>query len=178
MKDLKPILLFLLPLMALIGCGGPMMTLLDVKATSDKLASDKAYNTITTILVDKGFDVKVANKDIGLITTEYKQFGSVDGNPPFDLYLQVKSQITTLPNGKLQVKLTPQVKEVNRLNAAAFTERALVFLSDEEQKGYLNAYKETNLKGQLLFMNVVQGVSEALGIGMEELEYNKMLSDK
>jgi len=92
--------------------------------------------------------------------------------------LQVKSQVTNRPDGKLQIKLTPQVKEVNRLNAAAFTERALVFLSDEDQKGYLNSLKETNLKGQLLFMNVVQGVSEALGVSMEELEYNKMLSDK
>ncbi len=160
------------------GCAGPTMTLLDVKATSDKIASDKAFHTITSVLVDKGLDVKVANKDIGLITTEYKQFGSVDGNPPFDFYLQVKSQVTNRPDGKLQIKLTPQVKEVNRLNAAAFTERALVFLSDEDQKGYLNSLKETNLKGQLLFMNVVQGVSEALGVSMEELEYNKMLSDK
>ncbi len=170
--------LFLFVLFGLVGCGGPMMTLLDVKATSDKLTPDKAYNMITSVLVDKGLDVKVANKDIGLITTEYKQFGSVDGNPPFDFYLQIKSQVTTRSDGKLQIKLTPQVKEVNRINSSAFTERELVFLSDEDQKGYLNSIKETNLKGQLLFMNVVQGVSEALGVGMEQLEYNKKLSDK
>ena len=169
--------LFSLLLFGFIGCSSPRMTLLDVKATSDKLATDKAYNAITSILVDKGFDVKVANKDIGLITTEYKKFGSVDGDPSFDFYLQIKAQATSRPDGKLQVKLTPQVKEVNRLNSAAFTERDLVFLSDEEQKGYLNALEETNLKGQLLFMNVVQAVSESLGIGMEQLEYDKKLSD-
>ena len=169
--------LFILLLFSFVGCGSTTMSLLDVKATSTKITSEKAYNTITSILVDKGFDVKVANKDIGLITTEYKSFGSVDGNPPFDFYLQIKSQVTTRPDGKLQIKLTPVVKEANRLNSAAFTERDLVFLSDEEQKGYLNAVDETNLKGQLLFMNVVQGVAEALGIGLEELEYNKKLSD-
>ncbi|MDP1966140.1 MAG: hypothetical protein Q8K93_28545 [Reyranella sp.] len=178
MKNLKFFFLFFFSMSVFIGCGGPIMTLLDVKATSDKITVEKAYNTATEILVDKNFDVKVANKDIGLITTEYKKFGSVDGEPPFDFYLQIKTQIKTRADGKLQITLTPLVKESNRLNAAAFTERELVFLSDEEQKGYLNAMKETNLKGQLLFMNVVQGVSEALGVGMEQLEYNKKLSDK
>ena len=178
MKRFIRFFLSLIVLFGFVGCSTTMMTLLDVKATSTKITSEKAYNTITSILVDKGFDVKVANKDIGLITTEYKQFGSVGGNPPFDLYLQIKSQVNNRPDGKLQIKLTPVVKEVNRLNSAAFTERELVFLSEEEQKGYLNALAETNLKGQMLFMNVVQGVSEALGVGMEELEYNKKLNDK
>ncbi len=180
MKHLISFFLLVFVVSFFVGCGGPQMTLLDVKATTDKLTSEKAYNVVTTVLVDKGFDVKIANKDIGLITTEYKKYGAVEsyGNPPFDFYLQVKAQIKNRPDGKLQIVLTPLVKEANRLNAAAFTERALVFLSTEEQKGYLNAVKETNLKGQLMFLNIAQGIAEACGIGMEQLEYNKQLSDK
>jgi len=169
--------LFVPALLFLIGCGGPATILLDVKATSDKLTVDKAYNTATSILVDKGFDVKVANKDIGLITTEYKKWGSVDGNPPFDFYLQIKTQIKTRADGKLLMIITPLVKEVNRLNSTAFTEHELRFLTDEEQKGYLTAYEETVQSGQLLFLNVVQGYAEALGLSMDQLEYDKKLQN-
>ena len=177
MKDLFCVSLIFVFVFSFIGCSTTMTTLLDVTATSDKITSDKAYNTITSILVDKGLDIKVANKDIGLITTEYKKFGSVEsyGNPPFDYFLQIKAQIKNRPNGKLQIVLTPLVKDVNRLNSGAFTEHELYFLTDEQQKGNLDAPRQTVLKGQLLFMNVVQGVAEALGLGMEQLQYNKQL---
>lgn len=170
--------LFLLSLFGFVGCSSTVMSLLDVKATSSKITADKAYNSITSILVDKGFDVKIANKDIGLVTTEFKKFGSVSsGSTAFDLFLQIKTQVKNRPDGVLQIVLTPVVKEVNRLNSSAFTERELVFLSNEEQKGSLNALEKTNLEGQLLFMNVVQGISEILGLSMAEIEYNKKLSE-
>ena len=170
---------FVLFIIALVfnGCGGPATILMDVKATSDKITAEKAYNVATGVLVDKGFDIKVANKDIGLITTEYKKWGAVDGNPPFDFYLQIKTQIKTRPDGKLVVTLTPLVKEANRLNAAAFTEHAMRFLTEKEQKGYLTAYEETTQAGQLLFLNVAQGFAEALGLSMDQLEYNKQLQN-
>lgn len=173
--------LFIVPVLLtlmLLGCGGPATILLDVKATSDKLTSDKAYNAVTAVLVDKGFDIKFSNKDVGLITTEYKKWGELDGTPPFDFYLQIKIQIKNRPDGKLQITMTPLAKNSNRLNAAAFTEHDLIFLTEKEQKGSLSAYNATILIGQNLFLNVVQGVAEALGLGMEQLEYNKQLSDK
>ena len=180
MKHLLSFFLTVIMTFVLVGCSGPRTILLDVKATSDKLTVEKAYNSVTSVLVDKGLDVKIANKDIGLITTEYKQFGSVEtyGSPAFDFYLQIKTQIKTRSDGKLQITMTPLVKESNRLNSAALLEHEMVFLTEEEQKGYLNAEKETILKGQVLFLNVVRAVAEACGLGMEQLEYNKKLADK
>ena len=162
-----------------IGCSTTATAMLDVKATADstKLSAEKAYGVVSSILVDKGFDIKIANKDIGLITTEYKKFGAVEqyGQPAFDYYLQIKNQIKTRPDGKVQITLTPVVKASNRLNASAFTEEELYILSDEEQKKMLNAQQKTELSGQLLFMNVVQGVADATGLSVDQLEYNKQI---
>jgi hypothetical protein len=162
-----------LALALLMGCATTTTSLLNVKATSDKATAEKTYNAVTALIVDQGFDVKTANKDIGLVTTEYKKFAALAGSPPFDFYLQIKTQIKTTANGKLQVVMTPIVKESNRLNAAAFTEYSLVFLSDKDKEGYMDARKKAMLAGQVLFLNVVQGVAETLGLSMEELEYDK-----
>jgi hypothetical protein len=89
--------------------------------------------------------------------------------------MKIKTTVKERPDGKLLITLTPQVKEVNRLNAAAFTEKQLTFFNEQEQKGYLNTNDKANLKGQLLFMNVVSGVAEALGIGIEQFEQNIQL---
>ena len=178
---MKKLITFLsiLSVIFLVGCAGPQIKLLSIKATSDKLTVEKAFNSISAILVDKGFDVKVANKDIGLVTTEYKKFGAVEEfGPPFDYYLQIKAQVKSTPDGKVQIMMTPIVKEANRLNAAAFTEHELIFIPDDKQKGYLNAQEKTELTGQLLFLNVVSATAEALGIGMEQIEYSKQLGDK
>lgn len=163
----------------LSGCSTTYTSLLDIKATSDtsKVSPEKAYNAITSILVEKGFDIKLANKDIGLVTTEYKMCGRVDGKPPFDYYLQIKSQIKIRPDGKLQVTLTPRVKSSNRLNPAAFEEDDLWFLTEEQQKtSFPDGTQYKAGQNQLsLFLSVVQGVSETFGLGMEQLEYNKQL---
>lgn len=164
-------------LLMLTGCASMNVAtvMLDVKATSDKITSEKAYNMATGVLVDKGFDIKIANKDIGLITTEYKKWGAFDGNPPFDFYLQIKTQLKTRADGKLVITMTPQVKQSNRLNSSAFTEEELQFITDEEIKNGLSALGQVYLKGQHLFLNVVSGIAEGLGLTMEQLEYNKQL---
>ncbi len=176
LRHYSKFLMLLIALLYLSGCiATQRMALLDIKGASDRITKDDAYNKTTMILVDKGFDIKLGNKDLGLLTTEYKQFASVDSSPPFDFYLQIKTMIKDRPDGKIQVTLVPQVKESNRLNAAAFTEKKLVFLSDDEQKRYLTLNERATLKGQLLFMNVVHGVAEALGLGIEQFEQNTQL---
>lgn len=161
-----------------VGCAAPRMALLDVQATTDKIVAEKAYNNITSVIIENGFDVKVANKDLGFISTEYKKFGAARvGRVPYNFSLQIKTQVKTRPNGKLQIKLTPIVKIVNRANAADYSEIDLTFLTEEEQGQSLNAVGQTFLKGQIMFMNVLYGVAEVCGLGLEELEYNKELSD-
>ena len=102
----------------MFGCSSTKMALIDVKASSDKVTDADAYNKVTMVLIDKGFDIKLGNKDVGLLTTEYKKFGALGEDPPFDFYLQIRSQIKKLPNEKVQVTLTPIVK---RFRAAVWS---------------------------------------------------------
>ena len=82
-------------------------------------------------LLDKGFDLKMNDRDLRVTTTEYKKFSSVSGWPPFDFYLPVKAVVRDTPDGKYQIALTPKIKEQNRINASAFTEHSLIIYSDE-----------------------------------------------
>lgn len=159
----------------LLSTSSCMMTrhaVLDVKGASDKIKKEEAYNRITMILIDKGFDIKMGNKDLGLITTEYKQFGSADGTPPFDFYLQLKSTLRDRPDGKLQVVITPVVKDQNRMNAAAFNEHPLIGYSEEDQRRVISTKERAYVKGYLLFYNVVTSVGEVFGLGIEQFERN------
>ncbi|MFH1679081.1 MAG: hypothetical protein ABIH26_00375 [Candidatus Eisenbacteria bacterium] len=158
----------------LFGCaGGPNQAILDITAATDRLSSEDAYKKITAILIDNNFDIKQGDKDLGLITTEYRQFASVDGSPPFDYYLQIRTTIKTRQDGKLVVKMAPSVKEVNRLNVGAFTERQLwYFDADAAGKAKWDTKAQARLKGHTMFMNVVQDVADACGLGVEELDQN------
>ena len=165
----------LLFLLFMLGCAAaPQPLWNEVTARTDKLSKKDAFNAVTAILVDKGFDVKMANKDIGLITTEFKKFAAVGDDPPFDLYLQIKAKITETPDGKVKIALTPLAKDVNRLNSAAFEEHPLYSFTEEQvaKPKRLSAYGRAALKGHLLFLNVAQGIAETFGLGMEQLELN------
>lgn len=141
-----------------------------------KVAPEKKMNTydaVTSVLIQRGFDIKFANKDIGAVTTEFKQYGSVGGNPPFDFYLQIKAQITKAYDKDLII-LTPLHRQVNRLNAAAFTEEDLVFFERSAQTSNQN----TRQVGFNLFMNVVQDVSTAAGITIEQVKIETRDNEK
>ena len=179
MTNLKQSWFLMLLSIVFFSCSGPRTIILDVTAKTTRINPEKAFNAVTSVLIDEGFDIKVGNKDLGLISTEYKQFASIDtyGSPPFDLYLQIKVRIKQGNDRRLHIILTPMAKDVNRLNAAAFSEHELIILTEEEQSGYMNIHERAYLKGQVLFLNVVQGIAELTGLGMEELEYNTMLRD-
>jgi uncharacterized lipoprotein len=163
-------------LLLLAGCAGTNQALLDVSAVTDRLTADDAYARVTAILVDKNFDIKQGQKDLGLVTTEYKQFASISGSPPFDYYLQIRTTIKERADGKLVVKMMPAVKEQNRLNAAAFTEHQLwYFDADAAGKAKWDSKAEARLKGHTMFMNVVQDVADVCGLDVAELEQNVQL---
>jgi len=145
-------------------------------AETDKAKLDDAFGRITAILVDRGFDIKVGNKDIGLVSTEYKQVGSVAGSPPFDFYLQVKATLKQTPANKLSVKLTPLVKEVNRLNPAAFTEHGLPLMAENQTP--VTDLEKVNFAAQTSYMAVAQGVAEALGLSLQEMQQDVEISTK
>jgi len=146
-----------------------------LEVSSTKVDASNAFNGITMVLVDRGFDIKASNEAAGLITTEYKKFASLGGSPPFDFYLQVKALVKKAGDGEIQIKLVPTVKEQNRMNAAAFTERELTYYEGEPatvQK--IKTMKEDGWQhqGQTLFMNVAHDVSALTGVSIEEMTHN------
>lgn len=172
-----------LGVLASAGCSSIPYTTVSVdnfEIRSPKLTVDKVFSVGTNVFVDRGFDIKNSSKDSGVLTTEYKKFASSGNNPPFDFFLQIKASIRQDPKDvkKVLVRLTPIVKEVNRMNAGAFSEHNLSYLTVEGNVdpedldpamrpgvGWLSL-------GQIFFMNVVSDLSEQLGIPMEEITQN------
>lgn len=167
------------------GCGSTPVTVVTVdnyEIRSGKLSVDATFNVVTNILVEKGFDIKVSSKDAGLLTTEYKKFASWGEKPAFDFYLQIKATIRPDPKDpkKVLVRLTPIAKEVNRSNAAAFTERNLFYITVDDSSKKSAAEVDMRMRpesgwlalGQTLFVNVAAEVSSQLGIPIEEMVQN------
>ncbi len=161
----------------LTSCSAPV-TFVEVQsfeAMSNRISVEKAFNALTMILVDRGYDIKVSNKDAGIITTEYKKFAAIGGSPPFDMLLQIKVTIRERPTGEISVKMTPIVKEQNRLNIAAYTEHELSYYSGKpENIRLIKSMKEGGwrVKAQTMFMNVVTDVGETLGISIDDMQQN------
>jgi len=126
-----------------------------------------ALSQLVGVFVERGFDVKMSNADSGVVTTEYKKFASIDTNPPFDYYMQVRAKLRTTADGA-SIRLTPIVKEQNRLNLAAFSEHELIyFIGDPEGVqtiGSMSPNTGWRMLGQVLFMNVVTETATALKV--------------
>ena len=173
------ILLVLIIASLLIGCGlGLKVTRVTVQSfeiQESEAEKESAINSITNILVDRGFDVKMSNKEAGIVTTEYKKFASVGDNPPFDFYMQIKATVRPKA-GKLLVKLSPVVKEQNRLNVAAFTEHELsYFTGDPKTIRHLKSMDpETGWRAQAMtmFNNVVSEVAKTFGLTFDDVIQN------
>lgn len=171
--SLKPVQQFLcagVALLLLNGCVSTRNSLVDVKAIIDQSGSDRAYKAIMLALLDKGFDIKMNDKDLHVITTEYKKFSSVSGWPPFDFYLQIKAMVRDTPEGKSEVALWPKVKEQNRLNPSAFTEHPLIVYSPDDRANLMTSSAQAMQEGQFLFLSIVQVVADSLGLPMGQFK--------
>jgi hypothetical protein len=148
--------------------------LVDVKAAIEPSSSEKTYKAVVMVLLDKGFDFKMNDRELRLTTTEYKKYTSVGVWPPFDFYIQVKSIVRDTPDGKCQIILSPQIKEQNRINPAAFTERPLIIYSDKEQQNFVrySSHGQAILQGQVLFLSIVQGIADLLGLPADQFKQN------
>lgn len=170
LKTIRQFLCVGVALLLLNGCVSTRSSLVDVKATIDQSGSDRAYKAIMMALLDRGFDIKMTDKDLRVITTEYKKFSSVSGWPPFDFYLQIKAVVRDTPEGKSDVTLWPKVREQNRLNPSAFTERPLIVYSSDDRAGPMTSSAQAMQEGQFLFFSIVQVVADALGLPMGQFK--------
>jgi hypothetical protein len=142
--------------------------------------TDKALNLLTVVLIDNGFDIKMTNKDAGVITTEYKKFASLERNPPFDYYMQIKGKLKTSKKGTY-IELSPIIKEQNRLNAAASTEHELgYYVGDPHNIGLIRSMRaQTGWRtlAQTLFMNIVNETAKAYHVNFEDVVQNVTKTD-
>jgi hypothetical protein len=141
--------------------------------TTQKLRSDTAFAALTSTFIERGFDVKTSNKDGGVVTTEYKKFASFGQSPPFDFYLQIRATVREVPGGKTVIRLSPLVKEQNRTNAAAFTERELYYYEGQPEAMRSAERKQSWVgDGQTAFMNIVADLSTKSGVPLEAAQRN------
>jgi hypothetical protein len=172
-KSIGPLFLFLL----LFACSLPV-TKVDIQSfglEKPDVTRDQALASLTNIFVNRGFDIKFANKEAGLVTTEYKKFASMGDKPPYDYYMQIKGRIVEA-NDKTKITLTPIVKAQNRMNAADFTERELsYFVGDAQAINKIGSMTDNvgwRAIGQIILMNVVHDTAETYGLTSEELTQN------
>jgi hypothetical protein len=164
-------------LLVLFACSLPV-TKVDIQSfglEKPDVTKDQALASLTNIFVNRGFDIKFANKEAGLVTTEYKKFASMGDKPPFDYYMQIKGRIVEADD-KIKITLTPIVKSQNRMNAADFTERELsYFTGDAQAVNKIHSMRDNvgwRAIGQIIFMNIVHDTAETYGLTVEELAQN------
>jgi len=163
---------------ALSGCGSMQVKRVDVQSyeiQKQGIETGKAIDRVTSVLIDRGFDIKMANKEMGVVTTEYKKFASAGTSPPFDYYMQVKARVKLDAKGKTVILLSPIVKEQNRTNSAAFTERELNYYTGEPSDvQMISSMREGGwrVSGQVIFNNIVNDVAVAYGVSIEQVIQN------
>ena len=176
MRTLKNIFFITFIITTLAACSLPV-TRVDIQSFGIKKPGvdlDKAVSKLTGILVEQGYDIKVTNKDAGIVTTEYKKVASSGTNPPFDYYMQVKARIKLVGN-ETSIELFPMIKEQNRMNAGAFTERELGYYTGDP--GTIRLVPSMHPDGwrsiaQTAFSNLVSGVADAFGVKQEDIVQN------
>lgn len=139
---------------------------------STKLKGDAAIGALTAIFVERGFDIKVSNKEGGIVSTEYKKFASVGGSPPFDYFMQIRATLRDAGGGQTVIRLSPLVKEQNRSNAAAFTEHELHYFEGDPRAVQMADRGGWVRSGQTLFMNLVTDVTGRAGVPLDSVKKN------
>lgn len=150
--------------LTLAGCATTqttMRTVQNFEIPTKKLDPGSAFNACSSILIERGYDLKLSSKDSGVLTTEYKKYYSAAGNPPFDYFMQIRVSIKQAANGQAIIRLTPIIKEQNRSNAAAFSESELYYVEGKEGG-----------PAMITFMNVVSDIAEKAGVSNEQIIRN------
>ncbi len=164
------------------GCSFPV-TKIDVQSYElPKVTTkqNKVINTLVSIFVDRGFDIKMTNEDAGIVTTEYKKFISIGGNPPFDYYMQIKGRVKHA-NKTTNVELIPVIKEQNRMNTGAFTEHFIGYYTGPPSS--INVIKSMKAgtgwrsEAQTVFSNVLDDSAKAFKVNADDIKQNVSKSE-
>jgi hypothetical protein len=167
----RPSIVAAVAVLLLSGCVSSIRTsTIDVRATIDQSGSDRAYHALALALIDHGFDLKIKDSAMRLVTTEPKKYDSVSGWPPFDFYLSITALVRDMPGSdRAELTLRPKIREQNRMNASAFTEHPLFVYSPEEAATPMGrtSRAEAMQKGYVMFRSVLQSIAAALGVSAD-----------
>lgn len=155
------------------GCAINYKTIVDAQLVPSK-NKEKLYDMVTSTLVRQGFEIRLADKDVGFIITEYKKYGPAGDNSPFDFYLQIIARLKKIDD-KSVIILEPKEKQVNRFNSAAFKDINTIYFSDTNDTNDKNSRRlnfVVRKPGFLLFSNVVKAIAAEFGTSMDEIKLN------
>jgi hypothetical protein len=155
------------------GCAINYKTIVDAQLVPSK-NQEKLYDLVTSTLIRQGFELRLADKDVGFIITEYKKYGQAGNNSPFDFYLQIIVRLKQI-DGKSVIILEPKERIVNRFNSAAFTEINTVFFNDTNDTKDKNSHRlnfVVRKPGFLLFTDVVKAIAADFGTSMDQIKLN------
>lgn len=202
---MKRILLTMLLLLSLLaaGCSGP--ALVEVNTSTDKVVLEEAFTAIKGVMVSNGFDIKEENLAAGYITTTYKKWsytkqssgpsGGKGESKRITLRMQLRLTMTKAPDGKINIVLTPGVKQHEQDLDPTFLEAAVdiakfamsksepaedlgddarleYYEEDDREPGFLTPddtkIKQTMLKNFLKTANEIAGIA---GVAKEQLNF-------
>lgn len=152
------------------GCGINYKTVVDARVVPIK-NQEKIYEMVTSRLIGLGFDIKLADKDVGFIITKYKKYGQTGLNPPFDLYLQIIVRFTRT-DGKPVIIFEPRERQVDPSNPDAFSNIQTIFFGDQEDKNSHKLNFIIRKPGFLLFTKVVKEIAADFGAPMDQVKFN------
>jgi hypothetical protein len=202
---MKRFLLTMLPFALLLaaGCSGP--ALVEMNTFTDKVAMEEAFNAIKSVMVSNGFDIKDENLSAGFLTSTYKKWSYTkqSGGPSggkgeskrITLRMQLRLTMTKAPDGKINIVLTPGVKQHEQDLDPSFLEVAVdiakiamtktepetdlgddarleYYEEDDREPGFLTQedkkIKQTMLKTFLKTANEIAGVA---GVSKDQLKF-------
>ena len=116
--------------------------------------------------------IKFGNKDMGLITTELKKYGSTEeamlpGKETVDFWLQIKVKVIKKAD-KIYLTFVPVDKSISRANPSVFYEGALIYDDKLKDEGLRQKIKA---RGTELYNSVLQEVCDSLGIAFDKIEH-------
>lgn len=110
--------LVLLYLALVAGCASQFDRLNQSDADLERPSRDKVIEAVTATMVDKGFDVKLVNKEGGLITSEWRRTGgpvtmTAGGNEySYEYFMQLRVKVTE-KDGRVKVSVIPAGRITN-----------------------------------------------------------------
>ena len=163
--------------LSLCSCQTPRNVIKTTSVAVPNYTEATMIKLIRNVLQNQGYEIKNTGDDF--LTTEYYQYYIINNsNPPFDFYIQYRFTLTS-ENGKVRVTIVPRIKQVNRLNAGAFTEGEVYVFKFDEYERERNPDRITGLGrgataycwGQEYFIDFLNEFATKIGIDKRNFDY-------